>query len=133
MLSAVGEVASIYSRLLPKPYPCILIVQPVSANKALENGINACCERLAQYNNASQQDIYAQILYFYEPCPWRLMVKFGRMGCRSFCLKYTKRMMYFEVKCSNHSNVFIKRMYLVLSQSKKKWSSLSWHLWKSLY
>jgi len=56
------------------------------------------------------------------------MVKFGHMGCRSFCLKYTKRMMYLEVKYSNHSNVCTKRMYLVLSQSKKKWSSLSWLL-----
>lgn len=50
-------------------------------------------------------------------------MKFGHMGCRSFCLKYTKRMMYFEEKYSNHSNVCTKEMYLVLSQSKKEWSS----------
>jgi hypothetical protein len=65
MLSAVGEVANIYSRLQPKPYPCILMVQPVSANQALENGIKASCKTLVQDNNVSQQDIYSQILYFY--------------------------------------------------------------------
>jgi hypothetical protein len=33
------------------------MVQPVSANQVLENGIKASCKRLVQDNNVSQQDI----------------------------------------------------------------------------
>ena len=103
------------------------MVQPISANKALERDIKATSKRLVQDNNSSQQDILLSNFVFLLTMSLETNGEILPHG-----MDKTNRMMYFEEKYSNLSNVCTKQMYSVLSQSKKKWESLSWHLEKSL-